>query len=297
MIMSPAEYVATNVKPGLGRGFDARDCHRESVGSAELVVQAHQVEIDVLVDLVAKARDENYVLIAHEQVIVLEAERQIRGDAIFEANADRGTPSRLICSIVHHTRTEESRVFVVGDRCAALDVEQGIVPGVADLTGEKAETTYPGLILITGLEANIAAGEISPVDQCFHAEDPGRQLPAVAELSTKRAARRVMAAFVPDTIEIPVKAAGTTAAVDADIEAAPIIDRDNRLGIIGWSCRKIRGNGWCSAKRNSSRRDKQEFPHRLVFRPKIVPHDGQFYHHKTEMLSPGSNIHLERVLA
>ena len=116
------------------------------------------------------------------------------------------------------------RVPVVRDSAAALHVEQRTVPGIADLTGEQAEALNLGLVSLAGkLQAGIAALEISPVALRFQTEDPGRHLPAIADLSTDRAARGIVAAFVSEAIRIPVEAAGTAAAVDTDVETAPVI--------------------------------------------------------------------------
>ena len=74
------------------------------------------------------------------------------------------------------------------------------------------------------LQAGIAAFEISPVALRFQTEDPGRHyLPAIADLSTDRAARGIVTAFVSEAIRIPVEAADTATAVDTDVETTPVI--------------------------------------------------------------------------
>src|SRR6202050_377723 len=115
--------------------------------------------------------------------------------------------------------------MVVRDRGAALHVEQGPVPGIADLAGEQAETVNPGLVGLAGkLQAGIAAFEISPVALRLQTEHPGRRrLPAVADLSTYRAARHIVAAFVSEAIRIPVDAAGSAASVDTGVETTPVV--------------------------------------------------------------------------
>src|SRR5579872_1622961 len=109
--------------------------------AAELVVHASREEVDVFLDVVgeeAGIRDD--VVIAHEQVIVLEAERPARSKGIFEADTDRGTPAGFVGRIDPSADTcRNGGVLVVGYRGAALHVEQCAVPGIANLAGEQAE--------------------------------------------------------------------------------------------------------------------------------------------------------------
>src|SRR5258708_30360961 len=84
---------------------------------------------------------------------------------------------------------------------------------------------------------------MSLVALAFYAEHPVRGLPAIADLATNRAAGCVMATFRRGInrnargrcSEIPAFAGGPTAAVDSDVETAPVIDgrnhRRRRLGV------------------------------------------------------------------
>src|SRR5947207_11286892 len=69
--------------------------------AAELVVQAGGDEIDVLTDAVgaegeAARRGEGVGTVLHEQVIVLDANRPVRGEGVFEAGADRAAPAGVV---------------------------------------------------------------------------------------------------------------------------------------------------------------------------------------------------------
>ena len=71
----------------------------------------------------------------------------------------------------------------------ALDVEQDVVGGVTDLTGEQAERIDARLVAEPRSdEAHVAALEVGPVALSFKAEHPGTGLPAIADLATDRAA-------------------------------------------------------------------------------------------------------------
>jgi hypothetical protein len=117
-----------------------------SESAAELVVKTDRDEIDVLTDAIrpkchARGGREVEGPILHEQVIVFDASRPAGRESIFQAGADRTTPTAIVAGagqlsagcgrvgpipIVCHSRT-------------ALDVEQNVVGGPADLTGEQAE--------------------------------------------------------------------------------------------------------------------------------------------------------------
>ena len=69
--------------------------------AAEPVVQAGGDEIDVLTDAIgaegsAGRRGEVIGTVLHEQVIVLDANRPVRGEGVFEASADRAAPAGVI---------------------------------------------------------------------------------------------------------------------------------------------------------------------------------------------------------
>jgi hypothetical protein len=116
------------------------------------VVYADGNEIDVLIDPIgaeedASRRDEGVGTVLHEQVIVFDRSRPVRGEAVFEAGADRATPTGVV-KVVGNLRPggcEGDPEVIVGDRRAALDVEQYVVGGPADLAREQAERVdlYP----------------------------------------------------------------------------------------------------------------------------------------------------------
>src|SRR3984957_9487421 len=196
--------------------------------------------MDSLLDMVGdeEAGGRIHVLVAHEEVIVFEAERPVLSEGVFDAGAKRGTPAGFPRGIETHQRRQRRirRVLVVGDGGAALRVDQSTVPSIADLAGEQAEAFNRGLVGLAGkLQAGIAALEIRPVALRFQTEHPGRRrLPAIADLSAARSAGRIVAAFVSEAVRIPVDAAGGAAAVDADVETAPVVGGLNdcrRLGI------------------------------------------------------------------
>ena len=84
----------------------------------------------------------------------------------------------------------EAGVIVAGHGRAALDVEQRVVPGVADLAGEQAESIDAGVIGEARERAGCSGStvEVGPVALRFEAEHPGSRLPAIADLATGRAA-------------------------------------------------------------------------------------------------------------
>src|SRR6202012_3139041 len=203
---------------------------------------------------------------------VFEAERPARSEGVFDADTNRRAPAGFACTIeagVHQKRTNRG-VFVVGNRSTALHVEQGAVPGIADLAGEQAERVNLALVLIANKswvsgQADVAAAEIGPVALRFQTEHHRRHLPAIADLSTEGAAGCMMAAFLAEAIRTPVKAAGSTPAVDTDVETAPVIGGlHNRWRLrVGRRARgKIRSDRRCSdANRDRCRRENGEFVH------------------------------------
>src|SRR5689334_20834288 len=97
-------------RPARGRPFSilGTKVAQRSV-RAELVVDASGDEIDILTDAALgheQARSEDGAVadevigpVLHEQVIVFDAGRPVRGEAIFQAGADRGTPTGVIDGI------------------------------------------------------------------------------------------------------------------------------------------------------------------------------------------------------
>src|SRR5260221_14662509 len=116
--------------------------------AAPTVVDPRGDEIDVLTDtLVFEQRasrseetviGESHVPALQEQVIVLDANRPIRRETIFKTDADRTTPASLIQTVRSKNVTDRSQhiVAIAGYRCAALHVEQSVVPGISDLAGD-----------------------------------------------------------------------------------------------------------------------------------------------------------------
>src|SRR5882757_9004454 len=99
---------AQTKRPALGRPFVSNlSCLRRSVlrdhRATPAVVDADGDEIDVLTDAIgaeeeAARRGEGVGLVLHEQMIVFERSRPVRGEAVFEADADRATPAGVVAS-------------------------------------------------------------------------------------------------------------------------------------------------------------------------------------------------------
>src|SRR3954469_938010 len=219
--------------------------------AAESVVDAGGDQINVLADAVS-AREradrrqravggERDVVTAHEQMVVFEADRPVRGEAVFDADADRAAPAGVVGTIElgsGQTTRSDAAVAIAGDGGAALHVKQCVIPGVADLAREQAESIDAGAVRDAGYGAGVPAREIGPVALCFEAEHEGAVLPAITDLAAGDGARRVMAAFRNAGREtnslVPAIARRAIAAVGANVEAAPIIDRRDhrrRLGV------------------------------------------------------------------
>ena len=112
-------------------------------------------------------------------------------------------PPQRVSSLVEATRTPvpviKHAVAIRGHGRAALDVEQHVVGGVADLAGEQAERVDLRVVGDAGSEqADIAALEVGPVALGFETEHPGAGLPAIADLTTGGAAGRIVATFGSD---------------------------------------------------------------------------------------------------
>src|SRR5712675_1473718 len=172
------------------------------------IVDADRDKIDVLADAIIAERrggntdhavvEEVDGAILQEQMIVFDRGRPVRGEAIFEADTDRDAPAGVITGIGDfHLGSGEADAEVIRHHSrAALEVEQRVVGGVTNLTGEQAERIDARLVLeCREGEADIAALEVRPVALCFQTEHPGAGLPADTELTARRAAGRVMATF------------------------------------------------------------------------------------------------------
>src|SRR5258708_10455059 len=127
---------------------------------------------------------------------------------------------------------------VGGNRGTALKVEQGIVPSPAHLASEQSERVNPRAVLEKRVKlADIRAAKIGPVALAFNTPHPSAGLPAVTDLSAGDTASCIMTAFPKgrnwsETIvsKIPALVARSPAAVGADVEAAPVIDRSDHRG-------------------------------------------------------------------
>src|ERR1700744_3490731 len=85
--------------------------------ATELVVQTHGEEVDILLDVLGNAReDESRIAGAHEEMVVFEAERPARSEGIFDADTNCRAPAGFACAVeagIHQKRTGRG-VFVVG---------------------------------------------------------------------------------------------------------------------------------------------------------------------------------------
>src|SRR6266851_1360035 len=95
--------------------------------AAELVVQARGEEIDILLDAVgacghAGRGDEVDSLPVHEHVVVLDADRPVRREAVFETGANHATPAGLAAgrSTQRAGRGRKNVVLGVGHSGTAL---------------------------------------------------------------------------------------------------------------------------------------------------------------------------------
>src|SRR3954468_20544735 len=99
-------------------------------------------------------------------MVVFEADRPVRGEAVFDADADRAAPAGVVGTIElgsGQTARSDAAVAVAGDGGAALHVKQRVIPGVADLAGEQAESIDTGAVGDAGHGAGTPAGEVRPV--------------------------------------------------------------------------------------------------------------------------------------
>src|SRR3954451_20132338 len=124
--------------------------------TAPAIVQADEPHVDVLADPVGaedrtRGRCEADRAIAEEDVVVLKAQRPVWCEAELQTGANRATPARLARGSQQGARAGRARssvdvVPVADDGGAALHVEQHVVPGVTDLTGDEAESVDSGTI-------------------------------------------------------------------------------------------------------------------------------------------------------
>src|SRR5579863_3992066 len=174
-------------------------------------------------------------------MIILEAKRPARGKRIFDSRTERGAPACFAGRVDPGTEGRhcaDRGIPVVRDRRTTLYVEQCAIPSITNLARKQAETIDLALIDLPGeLEASIAAFKVSPVALRFEAEHPGRHLPAIPNLTADCSARCAMAAFVAETVGIPVDVAAPPSPVDADVETAPVVSGLHNRGSLRISTR------------------------------------------------------------
>src|SRR3954469_836553 len=127
--------------------------------TAPAIVQADEAHVDVLPNPVAaedptRGRCEADRAIAKEDVVVLKAQRPVRGEAELQTGPDRSTPASLPRRSQQRARAGRTCssvdvVLVADDGGAALHVKQHVVPGVTALTGDEAESVDAGTVAIT----------------------------------------------------------------------------------------------------------------------------------------------------
>src|SRR3954454_17189733 len=162
--------------------------------AAELVVQADEAHVDVLTDAVGRGHQrEGDVLVLQEDVVVLDANRPVRREAVLEACTDRTTPAGLVCRREQRAANGRDFILAADDSRTALGVKEDVVPGVADLTGNQAERI--DLRAVASPEprdrADVVTREVGPVALTFDAEHPLARLHAVADMTADRVAGRI----------------------------------------------------------------------------------------------------------
>src|SRR5258708_17055956 len=179
-------------------------------------------------------------MVTHEQVIVLDRNRPIRCESEFESGSDGTTPACFTRRIEQRARGgPRTSVFVVGHGGPALHIPKDVVPGIPDLAGGQAERFNLGIVSPGGDEsANIRSLQIRPVALRFETEHPTGALPTVANLTADHSAGRIVTTFTEgghdscagEVRNIPALAARSPTAVGADLEAAPVVDRNYHQG-------------------------------------------------------------------
>src|SRR5262245_42877760 len=168
-------------------------------------------------------------------MVVFRTNRPVGCEAILKADAESAAPA---CGAgrgeTNSRQCVKNGEGIVGDGCAALDVEQCCAPRPADLAGEETD----GIGLRAGRECRIEeaharTAEVGPVALCFESEHKLAALPAIADLSTEQAAGTITATISghyqsswgdKGRIEIPAVVAVAPTAVDADVKAAPVVN-------------------------------------------------------------------------
>jgi len=130
------------------RRTSARSVFRDH-RAAKPVIHAGRDEINILTDgnragVSAGRAGKVKRTVLHEQMIVLHSDRPVRSEAEFETDAYGSSPSRVVRSAENDAgRVVGVAKAAIGDGAAALDVEQCILDGPADLAGEQAEPFDP----------------------------------------------------------------------------------------------------------------------------------------------------------
>src|SRR6476660_1115187 len=126
-------------------------------------------------------------------MVVFDTKRPVRGEAVFKSNTRGAAPAgRADLGQFNAGKRSEDAKAVARHRRTALYVEQRLIPGVADLAGEEADTigfgasgdeaiSEGGKLIEKRAEARVA--EIRPIALCFHAKHPLTGLPTVADLA------------------------------------------------------------------------------------------------------------------
>jgi len=138
--------------PGRGRGLTCvTDRSKASVAGrdrsfsvgAEAVVEPQRNHIHVLANPVERAGEnriydrERVVSVTHKEMIVFDADRLVRREAILPTDSNGAAPAcRAYRRQTDAVQRRENIETIARDRRTALEVQQRRVPGVTDLAGE-----------------------------------------------------------------------------------------------------------------------------------------------------------------
>ena len=212
--------------------------------------------------------------VLHEQVIVLDANRPVRGEGVFEAGADRAAPAGVVAGDASERAAYNvvDAVAVRGHRSTALDVEQDVVDGITDLTGEQAERIDVGVVTeARGTPGSRCCPRSRPSCPGLQDRTPRCQ-PASDSRPGHRPCRRSRHGNPRGRPKrrptIPGVAARTPAAVRTDVETGPVIHSSDHRGRLGVRTRsEIRSNSRRSrAERDQTGRNKQNLLHSFYSR-------------------------------
>src|SRR5262245_37172479 len=119
-----------------------------------------------------RGRQERLAIVHPPKVVVLDADRPIRGEAVFKAGTDRATPACPVCrNNAEPSDAIEQSPLPFGDRCAALHVPENVVPGVTNLPREKTQRIYLRGPRVTREEqAGIRVSDVGPITLGFETE-------------------------------------------------------------------------------------------------------------------------------